>query len=87
MTAPLLNLELARRIELAEALAAVEGAETLRRFRPGSGAAIERVAGGFAVYCGANSPITQAVGMGLDGAVGEEGRVLLVGGGLEGVAA
>jgi GNAT superfamily N-acetyltransferase len=72
MTAPLLNLELARRIELAEALAAVEGAETLRRFWPGSGAAIERVAGGFAVYCGANSPITQAVGMGLDGAVGEE---------------
>jgi GNAT superfamily N-acetyltransferase len=72
MTAPLLNLELARRIELAEALAAVEGAETLGRLRPGSGAAVERIAGGFAVYCGVNSPITQAVGMGLNGAVSEE---------------
>jgi hypothetical protein len=45
MTAPLLTLELARRIELAEALAAVEGAETLGRLRPGSGAAVERIAG------------------------------------------
>jgi GNAT superfamily N-acetyltransferase len=72
MTAPLLNLELARRIELAEAQAAVGGAETLRRLRPESGAAVEQIAGGFAVYCGANSPITQAVGMGLDGVVSEE---------------
>lgn len=72
MNGPLLNLELARRIELAEAQAAVEGAETLHRLRPESGAAVERIAGGFAVYCGANSPITQAVGMGLDGPVSEE---------------
>jgi GNAT superfamily N-acetyltransferase len=71
MTALLLNLELARRIELAEAQAAVEGAETLGRLRPGSCAAVERIAGGFAVYCGANSPITQAVGIGLLGAVSE----------------
>jgi hypothetical protein len=69
----LLNLELARRVELAEAQAAVECAEALERFRPGSGAAVRRLAGGFAVYCGKNSPITQAVGMGLDGPVsGEE---------------
>ncbi|HMD41294.1 MAG TPA: GNAT family N-acetyltransferase [Candidatus Acidoferrum sp.] len=68
-----LDLELARRIELAEAQAAVECAEALERFRTGSGAAVRRVAGGFAVYCGKNSPITQAVGMGLDGPVsGEE---------------
>ena len=72
MTAALLNPELARRIELAEAQAAVGGAETLRRLRAESGAAVEPIAGGFAVYCGANSPITQAVGMGLDGAVSEE---------------
>jgi GNAT superfamily N-acetyltransferase len=72
MTATLLNPELARRIELAEAQAAVGGAETLRRLRAESGAAVEPIAGGFAVYCGANSPITQAVGMGLDGAVSEE---------------
>ena len=72
MQAPLLNLELARRIELAEARAAVDCAEALERLRPGSDGAVERVAGGFAVYCGANSPITQAVALGLDGAVSEE---------------
>jgi hypothetical protein len=68
----MLNLELARRIELTEAQAAVDGAETMNRLRPGSGAAVERIAGGFAVYCGPNSPTTQAVGMGLDGHVGAE---------------
>jgi hypothetical protein len=67
-----LNLELARRVELAEAQAAVECAEALGRFRPASGAAVRRVAGGFAVYCGKDSPITQAVGMGLDGPVSAE---------------
>lgn len=72
MAIPLLNLELARRIELAEAYAAVGGAETMRRLRPESGAAVEQIAGGFAIYCGANSPTTQAVGVGLDGPVSEE---------------
>jgi hypothetical protein len=72
MATPLLNLELARRIELAEAHAAVGGAETMRRLRPEGGTAVEQIAGGFAIYCGANSPTTQAVGMGLDGAVSEE---------------
>jgi GNAT superfamily N-acetyltransferase len=72
MTAPLLSIELARRIELAEAQAAVGGAETMRRLRPESGAAVEQIAGGFAIYCGANSPTTQAVGMGLDGPVSDE---------------
>jgi hypothetical protein len=72
MQPPALNLELARRIELAEGQAAADGAEALERLRPESGAAVERVAGGFAVYCGANSPITQAVALGLDGSVSEE---------------
>ena len=72
MSAPLLNIELARRIELAEAQAAVGGAETMKRLRPNVGAAVESIAGGFAIYCGANSPTTQAVGMGLDGPVSEE---------------
>lgn len=67
-----LSLELARRIETAEAQAAVECAEALERFRPGSGGAVRRIAGGFAVYCGKNSPVTQAVGMGLDGPVSAE---------------
>jgi GNAT superfamily N-acetyltransferase len=72
MTSLVLNLALARRIELAEAQAAASAAETLARLRPDIGVAVERVAGGFAVYCGANSPITQAVGLGLDGAVSDE---------------
>ena len=68
----ILNMDLARRIELAEAQAAVETAEALTISRPESGAAVERMAGGFAVYCGANSPLTQAVGLGLEGPVNEE---------------
>jgi GNAT superfamily N-acetyltransferase len=74
MTANLLflSLDLARRIELAEAQAAVDCAETLNRLRLGSGAAVEEIAGGFAIYCEANSPTTQAVGLGLAGPVSEE---------------
>lgn len=68
----ILNLPLARRIELAEAQAAVDAAEALRRSRPESGAAVEGVAGGFAVYCGPDSPLTQAVGLGLSGPVCDE---------------
>lgn len=68
----LLNLELARRIEMAEAQAAIECAEALRRLRPEAGAAVAQIAGGAAVFCGVNSPITQAVGIGLAGAVSEE---------------
>jgi hypothetical protein len=69
-----LNLDraLSRRIELAEAHAAAAAATALAKFRPEAGVAVERIAGGFAVYCGANSPVTQAVGLGLDGAVNDE---------------
>jgi GNAT superfamily N-acetyltransferase len=72
MTAPLLDLALARRIELAEAHAAVNCANSLEQLPSGAAAAVERIAGGFAIYCGAGSPVTQAVGLGLDGAVSEE---------------
>jgi GNAT superfamily N-acetyltransferase len=72
MTPLILDLALARRIELAEAHAAVDCAEALERMRPGGVSAVERIAGGFAIYCGAGSPVTQAVGLGLDGAVSEE---------------
>ena len=67
-----LELDLARRIELAEARAAVQSMETMRRLQPGSVAAMEEIAGGYAVYCGANSPVTQAVGLGLTGPVSDE---------------
>jgi len=67
-----LDLELSKRIEHAEAQSAVDAAETFERLRPGSGAAAEKIAGGYAVFCGANSPVTQAVGLGLDGTVSEQ---------------
>ncbi len=72
MTPLILDLALARRIELAEAHAAVDCAEALERMRPGGIGAVERIAGGFAIYCGAGSPVTQAVGLGLDGVISEE---------------
>jgi GNAT superfamily N-acetyltransferase len=69
VTGLVLDLALARRIELAEARAAVGAAEAMERQRPEGGAVVEAIAGGFAVYCGANSPVTQAIGLGLDGVV------------------
>jgi hypothetical protein len=65
MKYPLLDLELAREIELAEAAAAVAGAEVMKSMQPQANCAVESIAGGYAVYCGAGSPVTQAVGLGL----------------------
>jgi GNAT superfamily N-acetyltransferase len=65
----LLDLELAREIEMAEAEAAVGCAKQLMEKQADAGGAVERVAGGYAVYCGAGNPITQAVGLGLHGPV------------------
>ncbi len=62
-----LDVDLAREIELAEAEAAVACARMM--ISKGAEAAAETIAGGYAVYCGANSPITQAVGLGLSGSV------------------
>jgi len=71
METPLLSLELAQEIEIAEAEAAVDCAERLRSAPNGEGA-VSPVAGGYAIYCGANSPVTQAVGLGLNGPVSKE---------------
>jgi GNAT superfamily N-acetyltransferase len=68
-----LNLELARRIENAEARAAIETAELLDLQREGTSAAVEHIAGGSAIYCGPDSPVTQAVGLGLNGPVTDAG--------------
>src|SRR6201993_5450934 len=72
MEYPLLSLELAREIELAEAEAAVACAGSLVAAQGEGAGAVASVAGGYAVYCGANSPITQAVGLGLNGPVSLE---------------
>jgi GNAT superfamily N-acetyltransferase len=72
MEYPLLSLELAREIELAEAEAAVGCAERLLTAHGDGAGAVTSVGGGYAIYCGANSPVTQAVGIGLNGVVSKE---------------
>ncbi len=67
----LADLALARRLERTEARVSVMCAEALARLRPESGAAFEEVAGGYSVFTGVNSPLTQAIGLGLNGAVSE----------------
>lgn len=68
----LLDLSLARRVEMAEAEASVDAAHALRKLRPESGAYVERISGGVAIFCGVNSPLTQVIGLGLDGPVSSE---------------
>jgi len=63
----LLQRELARRIELAEAQAGAAAAVALGKLRPQTGACVAQVAGGWAAYAGAGSPVTQAIGLALDG--------------------
>lgn len=68
----LLDQKLAREIELAEAEAAVSCAEKWKELQPDAAGAVASIAGGYAVYCGAHSPVTQAVGLGLSGPVSAE---------------
>ncbi len=68
----LLDLELAREIELAEAEAAVGCAQQMITMQVQTEGAVEGIAGGYAVYCGAGNPVTQAVGLGLHGPVSAE---------------
>lgn len=65
------DLELARRLEEAEAVAGVRCAEAVARFHPECRAAVLKVGSGYAAFTGATSPITQAVGLGLRGPVTE----------------
>jgi GNAT superfamily N-acetyltransferase len=65
----ILILELARELEHAEGEAAIGCAEMMKTLQPQSGGAVERIAGGYAVYCGAGNPVTQAVALGLHGPV------------------
>jgi acetyltransferase (GNAT) family protein len=63
---------LARRLELAEAEGGAACGFALAREKPESGACVETIAGGRAVFTGVGSPITQATGIGLDGVVTAE---------------
>jgi GNAT superfamily N-acetyltransferase len=66
-----IDLDFARRVEMAEANAGRACAEACQRFHPEHSVAIEEIAGGVAVFAGVDSPITQAIGVGLHGPVSD----------------
>jgi len=65
----ILDLKLAKELELAEAGAAVACAERMISQQTEPVGAVESIAGGYAVYCGPGNPVTQAIGLGLCGPV------------------
>lgn len=65
------DLDLARRIERSEALSARACAKSVSRRHPDVGAPVLEVGGGVAVFAGVDSPISQAVALGLQGPVAE----------------
>jgi len=66
-----IDLDFARRVEMAEANAAHACAAALRRLHPEFPVAIETIAGGIALFAGPESPVTQAIGVGLHGEVSD----------------
>jgi GNAT superfamily N-acetyltransferase len=65
------DLNLARRLEMAEAHACRVCAEAFHQQHPEFPVAVEDIAGGFAVFAGVDSPVTQALGVGLHGGVSD----------------
>ncbi|MDQ2843989.1 MAG: hypothetical protein M3Y72_23715, partial [Acidobacteriota bacterium] len=59
------DLTLSRRLEQAEGHACAEYAEARRRLFPSSGAEWIECAGAYAVFNGADSPVTQSFGIGI----------------------
>ncbi|HEY4838280.1 MAG TPA: hypothetical protein VIH72_06725, partial [Candidatus Acidoferrales bacterium] len=66
-----IDLNLARRMEMAEARACRGCAESFHQMHPDFPVAVEEIAGGYAVFAGVNSPVTQAIGVGLNGGVSD----------------
>jgi GNAT superfamily N-acetyltransferase len=60
---------LARRLELHEGRGIATSTAMLKELWPESGAMFERVAGAYAIFAGADSPISRTIGLGLNGAV------------------
>lgn len=69
---PFADLVLARRIESTDAWVGVESARIHEQLHPESGAAWIAVPGGYAIYTGKGSALTQVLGLGTDGPVREE---------------
>ncbi len=68
---PYADQDLARRVEGGWICLGVENAQAQARLNPESGAVALPVGGGYAVYMGAGSPLSQVIGVGLYGPVGE----------------
>ena len=66
-----IDLNLACRMEMAEARACRGCAESFHRLHPDFPVAVEEIAGGYSVFAGADSPVTQAIGVGLSGEVSD----------------
>jgi len=65
------DLELARRLEMTDALAGVEFAKSWARLNSFDGQVFLAVGGGYAGFGGVDSPLTQAFALGLEGPVTE----------------
>ena len=61
--------ELAQRLELAEALDGVLAAQAMIARNPESGAAVQMIGGGYALFAGLSSPLTHAIAVGMNGPV------------------
>ena len=65
------DLALARRLESTEAFACVDTARSVARLHPEIATATECIAGGWAIFTGVGSPISEARGLGMQGPVTE----------------
>jgi GNAT superfamily N-acetyltransferase len=63
------DLSLARRLEFTDARVGVESARIHAQLHPESGATAEPFAGGYAIFIAVDSPLTQALGIGMQGPV------------------
>jgi GNAT superfamily N-acetyltransferase len=66
-----IDLDFARRVEMAEANAAKGCGAALTRLHPDFPVALENIGGGIALFAGPDSPVTQAIGVGLHGEVSD----------------
>jgi len=65
------DLALARRLEAAEGAACLDTSRSVARLHPEIATAAEEIAGGWAVFTGAGSPISEARGLGMNGPVSD----------------
>src|SRR5262245_48085341 len=68
---PIIDLELAQRLERAEGMANVACVEARQQLQPSLGATWTEIAGALAMFDGPQSPLTQTFGLGLSGTPSE----------------